>query len=408
MAGLSIPRRRPAPHRRRFVVLSTCPEPWGGSEELWWAAACQLRDRGHDVEVLKTCVDAQHPRIRALAQRGCRVHELDRPSPSRAWPAASLVLPARYALDASRRQIVVAARTLMTRRPDLVVVAQGANFDGAHLATLCRRLRLAYVVICQKASELHWPPDFIRGYLAAALGAARLTLFVSEHNRRLTEEQIGMRLANAAISRNPVLVGADGPLPWPDDGDGAARLACVARLYIPEKGQDLLLRVLARERWRSRPLEVSFFGDGPHRRSLEDLAARLRATNVVFAGHTDDIAAVWRDHHALVLPSRAEGMPLAAVEAMMCGRMAIVTDVGGTAEIVRDGETGFVAAAAGADALDAALEAAWARREQWPALGREAARSIRELVSGDPAVELADRLLGAAGAASPQATAATA
>jgi glycosyltransferase involved in cell wall biosynthesis len=408
VAGPPNQRRRPGRERRRFVVLSTCPEPWGGSEELWWAAVCELRERGHDVEVLKTCVDPEHPRIRALGDRACRVRELDRPSPSRAWAAASLALPRRYALDAARRQIAVAAHALMTRRPDLVVVAQGASFDGAHLATLCRRLRLAYVVISQKATELHWPPDFVRAYLADALGGARLALFVSEHNRRLTEEQIGRRLERAAIVRNPVLAGADGPLPWPAGERGPAKLACVARLYIPEKGQDLLLRVLASEHWRARPLEVAFFGDGPHRRSLEELALRLGVTNVVFAGHTADVQAIWREHHALVLPSRAEGMPLAAVEAMMCGRMAIVTDVGGTAEIVEDGETGFVASAAGIDALDDALEAAWARRDEWPALGRSAARRIRELVTGDPALELAERLIAAAAPTPKQHPAATA
>lgn len=391
----------PGSPRQRFVVLSTCPEPWGGSEELWWAAARVLRERGHDVEVLKTCVDPEHPRIRALAALSCRVRELDRPSPSGMWAAASLALPARYALDAARRQIAVAARVLMLRRPDLVIVAQGANFDGAHLARLCRRLRLPYVLISQKASELQWPADWVRTYLAAVFAAARLALFVSEHNRRLTEEQIGMRLSNAAIVRNPVLAGRDGPLPWPSNAGAAARLACVGRLFVAEKGQDLLLRVLARERWRSRPLEVSFFGDGPQRRGLEDLAARLGAAQVTFAGQTTDIDAVWRDHHALVLPSRAEGMPLALVEAMMCGRMAIVTDVGGNSEIVEDGETGFVAAAASLEAIDAALESAWSRRDEWPALGREAGRRIRELVTGDPATELADRLLTAATPARP-------
>jgi glycosyltransferase involved in cell wall biosynthesis len=391
--------RRPATARRRFVVLSTCPEPWGGSEELWWAAVCVLRARGHEVDVLKTGVDPEHPRIRGLAGLACRVRELDRPASSRIWGAAGVLLPARYALDALRRQIVVAARVLMTRRPDLVVVSQGANFDGAHLARLCRRMRVPYVVISQKASELQWPADWVRAYLADVFVGAQLALFVSEHNRRLTEEQIGVHLDNAVVVRNPVLAGADGTLPWPAGERGPARLACVARLFVPEKGQDLLLRVLACERWRSRPLELSFFGDGPHRRGLEDLAARLGVTNVAFAGQTTDVPAIWRDHHALVLPSRAEGMPLAVVEAMMCGRMAIVTDVGGTAEIVEDGTTGFVAAAASIEAIDAALESAWARREEWPALGRHAARRIRELVPGDPGTQLADRLVAAAGPA---------
>ena len=138
-----------------------------------------------------TGVDPEHPRIRALAELSCRVHELDRPFSSSLWTAASLALPARYALDTARRGITVAARALMRRRPDLVIVAQGANFDGAHLARLSQRLRLAYVLISQKASELQWrPANWVRAYLAEVFASARLALFVSEHNRRLTEEQI--------------------------------------------------------------------------------------------------------------------------------------------------------------------------------------------------------------------------
>ena len=58
---------------RRFMVLSTCSEPWGGSEELWWGAACALRVTGHDVRVLKTCLAPQHPRIRRLRELSCHV-----------------------------------------------------------------------------------------------------------------------------------------------------------------------------------------------------------------------------------------------------------------------------------------------------------------------------------------------
>ena len=44
--------------------------------------------------------------------------------------------------------------------------------------------------------------------------------------------------------------------------------------------------------------------------------------------------------------SAAEGKPLALTEAMVCGRPAVVTDVGGNAELIEDGITGFVAESA--------------------------------------------------------------
>ena len=41
-------------------------------------------------------------------------------------------------------------------------------------------------------------------------------------------------------------------------------------------------------------------------------------------------------NHLLVLPSRAEGTPIALVEAMICARPAVVTDVGGNVEWLED------------------------------------------------------------------------
>jgi glycosyltransferase involved in cell wall biosynthesis len=284
------------------------------------------------------------------------------------------------------------ATHLMARRPDLVVVAQSENCDGLHFGNLCRKLRIPYALISQKAADHFWPLDESRRYRHDAFVGAAWCFFVSEHNRRLTEDQIGAVLANAEVVRNPYLVPAEGPLPWPGREDERLRLACVARLHLLDKGQDILLRVLAREKWKGRSLHVSFFGRGVNSEGLADLAAKLGVRNVSFEGQTDDVPGIWKNHHALVLPSRAEGLPLSLVEAMMCGRPAVVTNVGGNAEVVDDRVTGFLAAPDEAS-LDAALEEAWARRRELSEMGRLASVRIRELVRPDPAKDFADALL---------------
>jgi glycosyltransferase involved in cell wall biosynthesis len=114
---------------------------------------------------------------------------------------------------------------------------------------------------------------------------------------------------------------------------------------------------------------------------------------VRFAGHVNDGPGIWQTHQALVRPSRQEGLPLALVEAMLCGRPAIATDVGGIAELLVDGETGFLAAAPTVGALDAALERAWSARTDWPRLGAQAARRARATVPADPAAHFAEELL---------------
>jgi len=77
---------------------------------------------------------------------------------------------------------------------------------------------------------------------------------------------------------------------------------------------------------------------------------------------------------------------------MMCGRPCVVTKVGGNAEVVENGITGFLAAP-DEDSIDAALEEAWVRREQLREMGQRAAVRIRELVPASPAEDFAETLL---------------
>ena len=86
----------------------------------------------------------------------------------------------------------------------------------------------------------------------------------------------------------------------------------------------------------------------------------------------------------LVLPSRYEGLPLVLVDAMRCGRPAVVTDVGGNAELCVDGETGFVAPSATVACFGQTLQRAWDARAGWPRLGEAARARVESLVPKDP------------------------
>jgi L-malate glycosyltransferase len=57
---------------------------------------------------------------------------------------------------------------------------------------------------------------------------------------------------------------------------------------------------------------------------------------------------------------------------MLCGRPAIVSDVGGNQEWISEAKTGFVAEAPATRLVRAALDRAWLARDNWNAMGREA------------------------------------
>jgi glycosyltransferase involved in cell wall biosynthesis len=140
--------------------------------------------------------------------------------------------------------------------------------------------------------------------------------------------------------------------------------AHVLMLYLGrlhrEKGPDRLLDALARLRARSGGAwSVALIGGGTEdERALID---RMTVTlglkgRVLLAGPRRRVDP-WIDAcDILVLPSREEGMPVAALEAMMHARPVVATRVGGTPEVVRDGETGLLVPSEDPESLSLALE----------------------------------------------------
>jgi len=384
--------------RRSVLFITSCPEIWGGSEELWAGAAVELHKRGYRVIAGRTEPVRKwrsHPRWKELKAYGIDVGGFRVPTLFRAIPdAAKRYLPALWPATSNVRNSLLSAAVRHVD-PDLVVLSQGNTYDGifyVDMPLIFRNAGKPYVLISQKNAETQWPYDETRLRSLKHFESARAVYFVSEHNRRTAEHQLGMKVANAEVVRNPFKIGTLGPLPWPAGHDDTVRFACVGRLYVREKGQDLLLNVLARPKWRQRPVELNIYGEGNNAEALAGMARLLGLDNVRFHGFSSDVTQVWRENHALVLPSRAEGLALAQVEAMICGRVPIVCPAGGAGEILEDNVTGFIASASTADALDEAMERAWARRTEWPEIGRKSSESVWRYFPRDPCSVFADKL----------------
>ncbi len=351
---------------------------WGGSEFLWRQAACLASRSGHHVTAF-TFFEVPQKERTELITAGVKVFR---------WSTPDLLSRLKHRLrqPAAGWQTEIEAahvRQLADHRPDLVVLSQGGNFDGPPFAEACMQHALPYALLANQAGERYWPTDRIALRMAAAYASARHCWFVSKHNLELTEWQIGSSLPHASVIRHAIQVPAQVSPTWPT-AEPSWRMACMARLTVHDKGQDLLIRLFSQDKWRGRPIRLSLYGRGYNEQSLRGMAAMLGVAQVEFTGQTDNLVEAWNQHHAILLPSREEGLPLALVEAMMCHRMAVVTKVAGNPEVVDDGETGFIAAAPTVEHLDEALERAWLARDRWQAMGMEAGRRIRSLMPVDP------------------------
>lgn len=374
----------------RIAFVSTMDSaPWGGSEELWSGAAACLAREGHDVAASVPAWPGTPPGIQALRSAGVRVAFRPRPG-----------LATRLARHAFGRDAGAEFRSFLRReRPAFVVISEGWTGDGIDAMLACEASGVPYAPLVQANCELWWPVDAVRERWRRAYGGARRVFFVAERNATLLQEQLGLPLAGSQVVWNPWKVRVPEVVAWPSGHE--PRLACVARLDIHAKGQDVLLRALAHPALRrvSVGLSVDFYGAGDQREGLQSMAAHLGLENVRFAGQASDMNAVWDRHHLLVLPSRLEGSSLALIEAMWCGRPAVVTDVGGNAALCEDGVTGFVAEAAAPATLARILERALAARDRWPALGLAARERIARMAPHDPLAAFGAAVRQAAGQA---------
>jgi glycosyltransferase involved in cell wall biosynthesis len=371
----------------RFAFISTMRGfPWGGSEELWSQAAVRLKRTGHDAQASVAYWPRLSDKVTMLTHHGIRLRTHASPQAGpvrRVWDKLSLSNRRNYGW-------------LKRFNPDLVIISQGHNSGGFDWAKVCREAAIPYAIIVHCNSETWWFGERF-GEAVASYTAARNVFCVSRNNLDLLRLQVGEPLLNAEVVRNPCNVSPECPPKWPDES-GGWRLACVARIDPAAKGQDLLLQILGRPEWRDRSVELSLFGSGPDELALRRLAGMLQLNNVHFRGHVNDIRSIWEQNHLLVLPSRYEGLPLALVEAMWCGRPAVVTDVGGNAELCVDNETGFVAPAATVPCFAGTLQRAWERRTEWPQMGLAAQARVENQMPKDPVALFCERLKACASA----------
>jgi len=155
-------------------------------------------------------------------------------------------------------------------------------------------------------------------------------------------------------------------------------LVYVGRL-APVKNHPLLLNAFRTALSSMPDLRLWMVGDGSERKMLESLTAELGiAAQVTFWGQQLDVAPFFSAADAFVMSSKSEGLPVSLLQAFSLGLPAIVTDVGGMAEVVKLAKAGVIVTATDPGGMaDAIVRMATsdAEREQFSSNAREAFKS---------------------------------
>lgn len=340
----------------------------------------ELLEAGHEVQWLVAPIDADHPEVARLKERGAKVEVLPEERP-RYMHLAQLRWRLRELTGApSLRQAV--GRFC----PDHIFVNQGGTWCSLQeeIWEVLEFQKGKYSFICHLGRPNGIPPESCVENARKMATSATSMYFPSRWVQRLSEEQIGTKIENSRFFHYPHRFTFDQPLSWPKSPKPT--FALVSRLDADHKGIDLALEALGRLQQEGAEFAFTMYGSGPDEGKLRGMAEKLGLQEkVCFAGYAEDVGKVWRENEILLLPSRREGCAVAMTEAMGFGRPVIATAVGGAPDWIEDGIEGFLCATADAGQLTQTLRRALQERGRWREMGEAAHRKIKERLPARPA-----------------------
>lgn len=243
--------------------------------------------------------------------------------------------------------LATVARLAAWMRLQGVRLVHAQDFYTNLIAVPAARLAGAKVIV-SRLDLAHWHGPRRRKALALATKLAdRVQVNAFAIRRQLIEEE---RIAPEKIE--VVLNGIDldrfdrrqkqplaAQLPVPE---GARLVTVVANLH-PVKGQHDVVEALAQLAGRFPDVHLLCVGEGERREPILERARELGvADRVHLAGHRTDIPAILARTEILVSSSYAEGLSNSVIEGMAARLPVIATAVGGSPELVADGERGLL------------------------------------------------------------------
>jgi glycosyltransferase involved in cell wall biosynthesis len=361
----------------RILFISTMAgASWGGSEELWVKSASYALEKGNEVIVSVFDWNGLHPKLSDLRDKGAKI-VLRR----RVFYGTGLKERVKGFLV---KKIISGSEILKLKKylPDVIFVSQGTVYEcmSTEFLSLIKTTQAKLYIITQANSEYETlPPESYETGRKLFRSATHL-YFVSKRNEMVAERQLAMNFNNASVVSNPANISDYSVCAWPMHA--AIHFAFVGRLNSTVKGLGVLFQILGQAQWQGREWKLNLYGIGEDENYLKELAALYRIDKkVTFNGFVRNVKEVWIENHILLMPSTLEGTPLSLIEAMLCGRPAVVSDVGGNGELVESEICGFVSEAPSVTSFGKAMERMWERKMDLKEMGIQANQIVTSKIN---------------------------
>lgn len=280
-------------------------------------------------------------------------------------------------------------RRIASRRPSVILANGGATLRYAIAARAALRARpvLAYASIGE-------PNYWIRSRRHAGLQKflhrrADVILTVSQMTKSQLVDHLGVDERRVHVARTGVA-----PEYFVERNEPHAELRLLFLGSLSSEKDPASALAVAETLHRSHNVSFRIVGDGP---LAADLRAHVQRSSlrdaVTFTGSVSDVTPHLRWADVLILTSRTEGLPGAALEAAAASVPVVAYDVGGTSETMIDGESGILVEAGDSDAMVAAVDGLARDRPRASAMGKAARDFVEDNFTLDQAIRRYDVLL---------------
>ena len=349
--------------------------PWGGSEELWYQSALWTAQHGIPTAVCCFEWEKKKGRLQHLQAAGCTLY----------------LLPGK---DMTRKLDLmgnIRLSSLVAKVPfeqyDIVVVSQGGWKDVAHppFNKLYERLR-EYILLYHNYNEQARFSKSKAQSMQAWVNEAKLNLGDTDKIFNALSAAYRIEIPNHQKLFNPLTFAIPStPATFPGLVDGNYTFSVFAALDTERKAQDILVRTLAKEPWRSRNWKLNLYGEGNDKVMLQDLINKLGMNfRISLPGYATDYKQAIIDSHLVLQITHIDAMPITVMDALAIGRPVVASTVGDMPSWVKPGRNGWLTNHVTITDINDTMQMAWDQRDHWAKMGLESFEIFKTEFPKDP------------------------